>query len=76
MTKEGITKDLESITQGIPIGPVKFNSDEHFELVRHMASEAERLGLSFGVHNCDGWTSSHWDNAPGGLRRRACLYRL
>ena len=71
MSKAGITKDLESIksvgiggvllfnvTQGIPIGPVKFNSDEHIELIRHMAAEAERLGLSFGVHNCDGWTSS------------------
>lgn len=71
MTKAGITKDLESIksvgiggvllfnvTQGIPIGPVKFNSDEHIELVAHMAAEAERLGLAFGVHNCDGWTSS------------------
>lgn len=71
MTKEGITKDLESIksvgiggvllfnvTQGIPVGPVKFNSDEHIELIRYMAAETERLGLSFGVHNCDGWTSS------------------
>ena len=71
MTKAGITKDLESIkavgiggvllfnvTQGIPVGPVKFNSDEHIELVRHMAAESERLGLAFGVHNCDGWTSS------------------
>jgi len=71
MTKEGITKDMEAIhavgiggvllfnvTQGIPIGPVKFNSPEHIELIKHMATEAERLGLSFGVHNCDGWTSS------------------
>lgn len=71
MTEAGITKDLESIksvgiggvllfnvTQGIPIGPVKFNSDKHIELVAHMATEAERLGLAFGVHNCDGWTSS------------------
>ncbi|RZV37930.1 MAG: glycoside hydrolase, partial [Acidimicrobiales bacterium] len=71
MTKAGITKDLESIksvgiggvllfnvTQGIPVGPVKFNSDEHIELIRYMARETERLGLSFGVHNCDGWTSS------------------
>ncbi len=71
MTKAGLTKDLESIksvgiggvllfnvTQGIPIGPVKFNSPEHIELIAHMAEEAERLGLSFGVHNCDGWTSS------------------
>jgi len=71
MTKDGITKDMEAIhavgiggvllfnvTQGIPVGPVKFNSPEHIDLIRHMASEAERLGLSFGVHNCDGWTSS------------------
>ena len=71
MTKEGITKDLESIksvgiggvllfnvTQGIPVGPIKFNSEEHIELIRHMAAESERLGLAFGVHNCDGWTSS------------------
>lgn len=71
MTKAGITQDLESIksvgiggvllfnvTQGIPIGPIKFNSDEHLELVAHMAAESERLGLAFGVHNCDGWTSS------------------
>ena len=71
MTKAGITKDMEAIhavgiggvllfnvTQGIPIGPVKFNSPEHIELIKHMATEAERLGLSFGVHNCDGWTSS------------------
>jgi len=71
MTEAGITKDLEAIksvgiggvllfnvTQGIPIGPVKFNSPEHIELIRHMAKETERLGLSFGVHNCDGWTSS------------------
>jgi hypothetical protein len=71
MTKEGMTKDLESmekvgigglllfnITQGIPNGPVKYNSDEHHEIIKHAAAECERLGLSFGVHNCDGWTSS------------------
>ena len=71
MTKEGFTKDLESmakvglgglllfnVTQGIPNGPVKYNSAEHHELIAHAASEAERLGLSFGVHNCDGWSSS------------------
>ncbi|WP_418264912.1 glycosyl hydrolase [Flavobacterium faecale] len=26
--------------------------------IGHAAAECERLGLSFGVHNCDGWTSS------------------
>jgi len=71
MTKAGITKDLEAIesvgiggvllfnvTQGIPVGPVKFNSAEHIELISHMAAESERLGLAFGVHNSDGWTAS------------------
>ncbi len=71
MSKEGMTKDLESIekvgiggvllfniSQGIPNGPVKYNSAEHHEIIKHAASESERLGLSFGVHNCDGWSSS------------------
>jgi len=71
MSKEGLTKDLESIkkvgiggvllfniSQGIPNGPVKYNSDLHHEMLKHAAVESERLGLSFGVHNCDGWTSS------------------
>ncbi len=71
MSKEGMTKDLEAIekvgiggvllfniSQGIPNGPVKYNSDEHHEIIKHAAAECERLGLSFGVHNCDGWTSS------------------
>lgn len=71
MTKEGLTKDFESmekvgiggvllfnIAQGIPYGPVQYNSDKHHELIQHAAKECERLGLSFGVHNCDGWSSS------------------
>lgn len=71
MSHEGLTKDLESmasvgigglllfnITQGIPNGPIKYNSKEHHELITHAAQEAERLGLSFGVHNCDGWSAS------------------
>ena len=71
MSKEGLTKDLESmaevgigglllfnVTQGIPLGDIVYNSPEHHEMIKHAASEAERLGLSFGVHNCDGWSSS------------------
>ncbi|MFD0796563.1 glycosyl hydrolase [Maribacter chungangensis] len=71
MTKEGLTKDLESmaevglgglllfnVTQGIPNGPIKYNSPQHHEMIAHAAKEAERLGLSFGVHNCDGWSAS------------------
>ncbi|WP_111979551.1 glycosyl hydrolase [Algibacillus agarilyticus] len=71
MSAAGITKDLEAIaeaglggtllfnvTQGIPLGKVKFNSTEHIDLIGHMAKESQRLDLSFGMHNCDGWTSS------------------
>ncbi|MGJ8678899.1 glycosyl hydrolase [Paraglaciecola sp.] len=71
MSAAGITKDLEAIadvgiggtllfnvTQGVPIGNIKFNSPEHIELIGHLAAESKRLGLSFGMHNCDGWTSS------------------
>lgn len=71
MSKPGLTKDFEAmaevgigglllfnITQGIPNGPIKYNSPEHLELIKHAATEAERLGLSFGVHNCDGWSAS------------------
>lgn len=71
MSAEGLTKDLESmadvglgglllfnVTQGIPKGNVKYNSPEHISLLTHAAKEAKRLGLTFGVHNCDGWSSS------------------
>lgn len=71
MTKEGMTKDLEAISevgiggillfniaQGIPYGPITYNSHEHHEILKHTAKECERLGLSFGFHNCAGWSSS------------------
>jgi hypothetical protein len=71
MSKVGLTKDLEAmadagiggiilfnVTHKIPDGNVKFNSPEHIEMTAHAAAECERLGLTFGVHNCDGWTSS------------------
>ncbi len=71
MSREGITKDLESlanvgvggivlfhVTQGISHGPVKFNSPEHLELIEHVAAECERLGLKFSFHNADGWSST------------------
>lgn len=71
MSKEGMTKDLEAlaaageggvilfnIANTIPYGTVAYNSEEHHEIITHAAKESERLGLSFGVHNCDGWSSS------------------
>jgi hypothetical protein len=43
---------------GIPKGPVATLSPEWVRLVQHAASEANRLGLSFTMHNCPGWSSS------------------
>jgi len=75
ITREGITKDLESMKQqgiaqatildvslfnqkdfGIPL--VKFNSPEWYAMFQWALQEANRLGITIGVHNCDGWSTS------------------
>ena len=75
ITREGITKDLESMKQqGISeatilnVGswtpmeivkpPVKFYSEEWFGMYKWALEEANRLGITIGVHNCDGWSTS------------------
>ena len=71
VTADGITRDLEAMARvgvggvqmfdvgsGIPKGPIETLSPEWIRLVRHAASEADRLGLSFTMHNCPGWSSS------------------
>jgi (4-O-methyl)-D-glucuronate---lignin esterase len=71
VTKEGITADLESMqrvgiggaqifnaSEGIPPGPVKFNSPEWHEMFSFAVKEADRLGLELCIHNCAGWSSS------------------
>jgi len=75
ITKDGITRDLESMKQqGIsqatilnvgswnPMSlidsPVKFYSEEWFEMYKWALQEANRLGITIGVHNCDGWSTS------------------
>ncbi|WP_273447089.1 glycosyl hydrolase [Neolewinella agarilytica] len=84
MSAEGMTKDLEAIaevgiggvlvfnvTQGIPVGDVKFNSDEHTAIMAHAAAECQRLGLTFGLHNCDGWSSSGgpWNTPENSMKQ-------
>jgi len=71
VTREGITGDLEAMTEtGVggalmfniggffPEGPEKFMDESWLALVDHAVREAGRLGLDFGVHNCDGWSES------------------
>ena len=71
ISKEGITADLEAMADvgvsaatmfdvscGIMPGPVKFDTPEFYESIRHAAKEASRLGLMLGVANCSGWANS------------------
>jgi hypothetical protein len=71
ITREGITADWEAIKRaglggaylfncgvGMPKGDVKFMQPEWLAMMDHTIKEAERLGLKFGVHNCDGFSQS------------------
>lgn len=71
VTADGITRDLEAMARvgvggvqmfdvgvGIPQGPAGVLSPLWVKLVRHAVSECDRLGLSFTLHNCPGWSSS------------------
>ena len=71
VTKEGITADLEAMKkagiggahifdagQGIPNGPIKYNSPEWRSLMTYAFQEAKRLGLDMTMHNSSGWSSS------------------
>ncbi len=71
VTREGITADLLAmkqiglggaqifnVSEGIPEGPIVYNTPEWRGLVKFAASEASRLGLELCIHNCAGWSSS------------------
>ena len=70
ITKEGITADLEAMQRiGLggamafyigygPRGDIPYMSDRFLEMMAHANREAARLGLSLGMHNCEGWSSS------------------
>ena len=71
VSREGITADLESMKRvglrgafifnvgQLPVeGPVKFENDDWWKLMRFAAEESDRLGLELGFHNCPGWSSS------------------
>ncbi len=71
VTKQGITGDLEAMKRAglggcylfsiggfFPQGPAVFGQPGWFDLLDHTVNEATRLGLTFGVHNCDGWSEA------------------
>ena len=83
ITKEGITCDFEALAKAgiggvqmfdvgcrMPPGSLKFNSPEWFDMLRHAASEARRLGLEICIPNCSGWSSSGgpWNMPSNGMK--------
>lgn len=71
MTREGMTKDLESmkdkgigqvvfleVNVGVPRGKVDFLSEEWLDNFSHMVREAERLGITITLGVGPGWTGS------------------
>lgn len=78
VTKEGITYDLEAFkkagindVQQFLVGgseaditdpEITVLGDKWMELMRFALDECKRLGMTFGTHNCPGWSSS---GAPG-----------
>ena len=55
----------------IPEGPLAFNSPEWFDLLKHAATEARRLGLEMCLPNCSGWSSSGgpWNMPSNGMKQ-------
>lgn len=83
VTKEGITADLEAMAEiglggaqifdagcDIPAGPIAYNSPEWFDVVKHAAAEARRLGIELCLPNCSGWSSSGgpWNPPANGMK--------
>lgn len=78
VTKEGITYDLEAFkkagindVQQFLVGgseaditdpEITVLGDKWMELMRFALDECKRLGMTFGTHNCPGWSAS---GAPG-----------
>ena len=84
VTKAGVTRDFEALAEAgfggvqmfdagcaIPPGGLDFNSPAWFDLFRHAAAEAQRLGLEICIPNCSGWSSSGgpWNPPSNGMKR-------
>lgn len=71
LTSNGITADLEAMKRaglggvymfdcavGMPDGPARFLQPPWLALMDHTLNETKRLGMQFGVHNCDCFSQS------------------
>lgn len=71
-TKEGITKDLEAMSdvgigealignigyEGMPYGKDQILGEEWWQLIEHAIREGKRTGVNIGIFNCPGWSQS------------------
>ena len=57
------------------VEPVLFHTPEWYEMFRWALEEADRLGITIGVHNCDGWSTSGgpWITPEQSMKR--CVWR-
>jgi len=63
MKKQGVSQaTILNVGSWVPMEivkpPVKFYTDEWFGMFKWALQEANRLGITIGVHNCDGWSTS------------------
>jgi len=83
ISKEGVTCDFEAmaaaglgglhlfdIGSDAPPGPVKFDSPEWFDVLRHVHKEAKRLGLEVCLRDSSGWSGSggRWITPRRGMK--------
>lgn len=72
ISRDGVVKDLQAMkkagitrafignigTPDVPYGPVKFMSDEWWEVTRAALKTASDLDIEIGMFNCPGWSQS------------------
>lgn len=72
VSKEGVAKDVKAMKKAginrafigfqglddLPIGPVRIQSDEWYEVLRSALATAAEEGVEIGIFNCPGWSQS------------------
>lgn len=63
MKHQGITQATilnvgMSAGKEVQVEQIKFNMAQWYAMFKYALQEANRLGITIGVHNCDGWSES------------------
>jgi hypothetical protein len=59
------------IIKVVEVPDIMFGTPEWYEMFRWALTEAKRVGISIGFHNCDGWSTSGgpWVTADESMKR-------